>query len=117
MQQVLNGSIVMVQKIKLNGDFCSKSIQVHRDLEARNLLKQIHQILIADERDTTSIGYKLAAQYKINTAPFFIVTLENGSTQPYTAYQRFLKEIFHQGTCDREEVAEIIAQNPSLDFI
>ena len=72
-------NIVMVQKVKLNGDLCAKSIRVFHDLEARNLLGQIHHIFIADERDSTSIGYKLAAQYNVDAFPFFIVTLENGS--------------------------------------
>lgn len=117
MRNINDLNIVMVQKIKLNGDLCAKSMRVVQDLKARNLLEQIHHIFIADERDFASTGYKLAAQYNVDAAPFFIVTIENGSTLVYTAYQRFLKEVLEQPTSDSDEIAEIIAQNSVLDFI
>jgi predicted GTPase len=109
-------NIVMVQKIKLNGERCAQSEKVFQDLRSRNLLNQIHQVAIADERDPGSVGYELAAQYQVDKAPFFVVTL-NGSTLVYTAYQRFLKEVLRQVPHDADEIAEIIAQNPDLDFI
>jgi predicted DNA binding CopG/RHH family protein len=110
-------NIVMVQKIKLNGERCAQSARVFQDLKDRNLLNHIHQVAIADERDPTSIGYELAAQHQVDKAPFFVVTPNNGSTLIYTAYQRFLKEVLHQVPTDADEIAEIIAQNPDLDFV
>jgi hypothetical protein len=121
MQPISNANasmnIVMVQKIKLNGERCAQSARVFQDLKDRNLLDQIHQVAIADERDPSSVGYELAAQHQVDKAPFFVVTLVNGSTLVYTAYQRFLKEVLHQIPHDADAIAEIIAQNPDLDFI
>lgn len=121
MQPISNANaginIVMVQKIKLNGERCAQSERVFQDLKTRNLLNQIHQVVIADERDPSSIGYELAAQHQVDNAPFFVVTLVNGSTLVYTAYQRFLKEVLHQVPDAADEIAEIIAQNSDLDFI
>jgi hypothetical protein len=110
-------NIVMVQKVRLDGERCAQSERVFQDLKSRNLLNQIHQIVIADERDPSSVGYALAAQHQVDKAPFFVVTLGNGSTIAYTAYQRFLKEVLHQVPDDADEISEIIAQNPDLDFI
>jgi hypothetical protein len=110
-------NIVMVQKIKLNGERCAQSEKVFQDLKSRDLLNRIHQVAIADERDPNSIGYELATQHQVDKAPFFVVTLVNGSTLVYTAYQHFLKEVLHQVPHDADEIAEIIAQNPDLDFI
>jgi hypothetical protein len=109
-------NIVMVQKIKLNGERCHQSERVFRDLEQRNLLDRIHQIAIADERDPTSIGYALAAQHQVDKAPFFVVT-SNGSMLVYSAYQRFLEEVLHQVPDEADEIAEIMSQNPDLEFI
>jgi hypothetical protein len=109
-------SIVMIQKIKLNGERCNRSERIFQDLKKRNLLNQIHQIAIADERDPSSIGYALAAQYKVDKAPFFVVT-SNSSTLVYSAYQLFLKEVLHQVPDDADEIAEIMSQNPDLEFI
>lgn len=110
-------NIVMVQKIKLNGERCNQSERVFQDLGKRNLLDRIHQIAIADERDPNSIGYALAAQHQVDKAPFFVVTLGNGSTIAYTAYQRFLREVLHQVPDDVDEISEIMSQNPDLDFV
>jgi hypothetical protein len=110
-------NIVMVQKIKLNGERCHQSERVFRDLEKRSLLDRIHQIAIADERDPNSIGYVLAAQHQVGKAPFFVVTSSNGSMLVYSAYQRFLEEVLHQVPDEVEEVAEIMSQNPDLEFI
>jgi hypothetical protein len=110
-------TIVMVQKIKRNGARCAKSEQVFQDLENRDLLNQIDHIAIADERDMDSSGYQLAVHHEVDAAPFFIVTLDTGSTIVYRSYQRFLKEVLHQIPDEANEVAEIMAQNPDLDFI
>jgi hypothetical protein len=113
----LDMNIVMVQKIKLNGERCHQSEWVFRDLEKRNLLDKIHQIAIADERDPSSIGYALAAQHQVDKAPFFVVTPSNGSTLVYSAYQRFLREVLHQVTDEAAEITEIMSQNSDLEFI
>jgi hypothetical protein len=110
-------TIALVKKIKQNGQPCAKSARVLADLAERGLLGQIDHIITADERNPSSEGYALAAQYHVEAAPFFVVTRDDGTTQVYRAYHRFLKEIFSQEASEADEVAEIIAQNPDLDFI
>ncbi len=110
-------NITMVKKIKLDGQPCAKSARVLAILEERGLLHQIELLVTADERDFDSLGYVLATQYNVDSAPFFIVNNDDGSTSIYKAYSRFLKEVFHQEASEEEEIAEIMAQNPDLDFI
>ncbi len=110
--------IVLVKKIKKDGQACAKSARVLRELEEFGLLDRIDRIVAADEREIrTSEGYALAAEHNIEAAPFFIVTDDRGSTQVFAAYQRFLKEVFNRETSEEEEIAEIVSQNPDLDFI
>jgi phosphoadenosine phosphosulfate reductase len=105
-------NVTLIKKVKQDGQLCAKSARVLLDLEQRGLLNQIRQVT-ADERDRGSEGYVLAAQYQVDTAPFFIVQ-QPGSNQVYTAYHRFLKEVFNQETSADEAIAEIMAQSPSL---
>lgn len=110
--------ITLVKKIKQNGQACAKSARVLNELEELELLAQIDRIVAADEREVmTSEGYALAAEHGIEAAPFFIVTNDDGSTRTFTAYHRFLKEIFNREVSEEDTVNEILAQNPDLDFI
>jgi len=53
----------------------------------------------------------------LKIASFFIVNNDDGSIRVYTAYFRFLEEVFDQKLSESEEIFEIMAQNPDLDFI
>ncbi|NEO30261.1 MAG: hypothetical protein F6K36_07425 [Symploca sp. SIO3C6] len=110
-------NITMVKKIKVNGYPCRKSANVLADLEKLGLMNQINQIVAADERQPSSHGLHLALQHEVKAAPFFIVENKDGSTNVYTAYTRFLKEVLEQQVSENEEVSEIMSQNPDLDFI
>ena len=116
-QEITSMRIALVKKIRLDGQPCAKSAKVIGELEKRGLLSQIHQVIAADEREPFSKGYALAAQYHVDVAPFFIVTEDDGTARVYQAYHRFLKEIFNQKASEADTVAEIMAQNPDLDFI
>jgi hypothetical protein len=105
-----------VIKIKTDGQPCAKSAQVIADLESRGLWKKIDRVVIADEQDTSSEGYQLAQQYQVDAAPFFI-TSEDQHTIIYKAYYQFLQQVFHQTVDQSLELAEIMRQNPDLDFI
>ncbi len=110
--------ITVVKKIKQNGHLCAKSARVMSELDDLGLLNQIDRIVEADERQIeTSEGYQLATQHQVEAAPFFIVAYEDGSTQVFTAYYRFLKEVFKITASEADEVNEMMAQNPDLDFI
>lgn len=88
--------ITLVKKIKADGNPCRKCIEVEQRLSAANLLERIDEIVIADETDTDSEGMILAGQYKVDTAPFFIVKNDNGETAVYTVYFKFLKEVLNR---------------------
>jgi hypothetical protein len=109
--------ITMITKIKHDGSRCRKCAEVEDRLERQGLLGRIDRIVIADERDPESEGMQLAMSHKIEHAPFFIVEDDNGSKHIYTVYFRFLKEVLHHKVAEGEELAEIIEQNPDLDYI
>ncbi len=109
--------ITIIKKITLDGKDCPKSAKVLKELKESGLIDQIDEIIVADEREPSSEGFALASKYNVEAAPFFIVTDDNGSTRIYKAYHKFLKEIFNQEVSESEEISEIMAQNPDLDFI
>ncbi|NJL78308.1 MAG: hypothetical protein HC836_31465 [Richelia sp. RM2_1_2] len=110
--------IKLVQKIKLNGNHCKKSVRVINNLNELNLLHKIDEIITADEREqSTSEGFNLARKYQVTSAPFFIVKNDQGITKIYTAYYRFIKEIFQISVSEEDEISEMMAQNPDLDYI
>lgn len=110
-------TITLIKKIRENGQLCAKSARVLNELEELGLMSHIDQVVTADEREPSSEGYTLAAVHNISAAPFFIVDADDGSTQIYTAYHRFMKEVFNRQISEAEELSEIMAQNPDLDFI
>jgi hypothetical protein len=110
-------TITLVQKIKSNGELCAKSAKVITDLTERGLRLKIHHFVTADERDPASEGYMLAAKYQIDTAPFFIVTTDDGGIHTYPMYNRFLKHVFNLEPAESDEIAEIMAQNSDMYFI
>ncbi|MEL6460426.1 MAG: hypothetical protein AAFY21_03120 [Cyanobacteria bacterium J06641_2] len=109
-------NIKLVQKIKSDGNSCRKSARVLNELQELNLLDKIDEIIAADERQSNSEGFDLAKKYDVPSAPFFIVENE-GKTKIYTAYYRFMKDIFNVVVSESDEISEIMAQNPELDYI
>lgn len=109
-------NIIMVKKIKPDGSLCRKSAEVSQKLKQLNLSERINSVVFADEREFMSPGLELARKYGITAAPFFVVQQDN-STQVYTKYSRFLDEVLGHQIAETEEIAEIIAQHPELDFI
>ncbi|MEB3218458.1 MAG: hypothetical protein VKN72_19795 [Nostocales cyanobacterium 94392] len=110
--------IKLVQKIKLDGNPCRKSVRVLKNLEELNLLDKIDEIIAADERHNyNSEGFNLVRKYQVASAPFFIVENDEGITKIYTAYYRFIKDIFKISVSEEDEISEMMAQNPDLDYI
>ena len=89
--------IRFVKKIKADGNPCRKCQDVEQRLKDAGLYNKISQVVIADEADPQSEGMQLARQYRVETAPFFIVEDDDGKTQVYTIYFKFLKEVLQQG--------------------
>ncbi len=109
--------ITFVKKIKADGEPCRKCLEVEQRLQKDGLMEQIHNVVIADERDRNSAGMQLAKKYKVERAPFFVVENSNAETRIYTIYLQFAKEIFHAETDESNEAKEILEANPDLDLI
>lgn len=109
-------NITIVKKIRPDGRLCRNSAEVWQKLDQLNLSDRINKVVFADEREYSSPGLELARRHGVQAAPFFIVEQEE-VTQVYTKYSRFLKEILGYKTSESEEINEIMAQHPDLDFI
>lgn len=110
-------NITMVKKIKKDGSPCRKCADVLRQLEENDLIDQIDQIVVADERDPDSEGMLLARKYKVEQAPFFVVEEDSQPAKIYTVYFKFVKEILSEGVSEQQEIKEIMDQNTDLDYL
>ncbi|MCZ6709846.1 MAG: hypothetical protein O7B25_05750 [Gammaproteobacteria bacterium] len=108
--------ITLVKKILANGEPCRKCNDVEARLRNSGAWERIDEVVIADERDPQSPGMRLASDLKVERAPFFVVT-EDGEQRVYTVYFKFVKEVLDQSVNPQQAAAEILADNPSLDFI
>lgn len=88
--------ITFVKKILSSGELCKKCREVSERLESEGLIDSINHIAIADERDPQSEGVRLAKQYNVERAPFFIVELDNETTV-FDIYFKFKKFMLERG--------------------
>lgn len=109
-------TITYVKKILRDGQLCEKCAEVSRRLSDSGYLQYIDAILEADERDPQSPGMLLAAELGVERAPFFVVE-QNGQRSVYTVYLKFVREVLNQRVDEVKESAEILRNNPDLDFI
>ena len=109
--------ISMIKKIKQDGKPCRKCVEVEQRLRKEGLFGRIDQVIIADERDPDSEGMRLAAQYNIERAPFFMVEEEGVPPRFYTVYLKFLKEVMGTAVTEHDEIRDIMDKNPDLDFL
>ncbi|NIB41201.1 hypothetical protein HBA55_16480 [Pseudomaricurvus alkylphenolicus] len=109
--------ITLVKKIMADGSPCKKCGDVLQKLEQNNQMQYIDEVLVADERDSNSDGMLLAAEHNVNRAPFFVVEEEGQPVKIHTVYFKFAKEVLAQKTSEKEELKEIMNDNPDLDFI
>lgn len=109
--------ISMVKKIKLDGTVCRKCADVMERLNNSGLIQQIDRVIIADERDPESEGMHLAQKHNVDSAPFFIVASEATKEQIYTAYFKFVRDVLQKPVKTRDELMELAASNPALDYI
>ena len=109
--------ITLVKKILLSGEACKKCQEVLDRLEAENLMSQINEILIADERDDQSAGMLLAKLHQVERAPFFVVEEDGQPVKIYTVYFQFVKDVLKKKTKAVDEDLEVLQQNQDLDFL
>ncbi len=85
--------ITFVKKILSNGELCKKCHEVSERLISDGLLDTIDHIAIADERDLSSEGMRLAKEHSVTRAPFFVVRDEKGGYEIFDVYFKFKKYI------------------------
>src|SRR5450432_515521 len=90
--------ITMVKKRLLGGEACKKCVQAEDMLKARGLWPRIDEVVWAVEGEPDSPGMKLAAKYRVELAPFFIVENEGSEPRVYTSTVQFIKEALGGGT-------------------
>ena len=109
--------ITLVKKILADGSPCKKCGDVISKLEKSGHLSRIDEVLVADERDARSPGMLLASKLKVDRAPFFVVERPDQEPAVYTVYFKFVKEVLDQETSRKDQLKEILNDNPDLDFI
>ena len=85
--------ITFVKKLTAAGETCGKCTDVETRLERAGLRHLIDEVVIADERDPESPGFRLAAAHGVARAPFFVVRRDDGSVTVYTVYLQFIREV------------------------
>ena len=109
--------VTFVKKIKADGSPCKKCAEVSDRLEQGGLMGKIARTVIADERDPSSEGMTLAAQFGVDIAPFFIVEAADGKQTIYTSFIKLQKEVLDAKASDEEEAKDFLARNSDLDFL
>ncbi len=109
--------ISMVKKIKLNGTDCRKCADIMERLDHSGLIKQIDQIIVADERDPESEGMQLAEKHSVDSAPFFIVTGKGGAVEVYTTYFKLVRDVLQKPLTNRDELMELTSSSAVVDYI
>lgn len=109
--------ITLVKKILADGSPCQKCADVMEKLESSGQIKQIDEVLVADERDPASAGMRLAKELNVERAPFFVVEQDDGSRSVYTVYLKFVKEVLGQQQSAADEAREILENSNDLDFL
>lgn len=108
--------ITLVKKITADGRSCAKCVDIHERLERDGIAGRIDRVVIADERSPDSEGMRLAREYRVERAPFFLVERPGEPVQVYTVYLRLLRDVLHRATDERDEAAEIM-DTAALDYI
>lgn len=109
--------ITFVKKILADGNPCKKCGEVLARMKAEDQLRHIHEVLVADERDPLSPGMVMASRLGVDRAPFFVVEHDDGREEVFTVYFKFVKEVLDVKTEEKDELKELLEQNPDLDFL
>jgi hypothetical protein len=108
--------ITFVKKILLDGELCKKCAEVSERLERDGLLDFINQIAIAEESDAESEGMRLARDYKVSRAPFFVVEEDDGTVHIFDIYFKFKKYLSNRAKTEHQGLNNLMDKNPDLDL-
>jgi phosphoadenosine phosphosulfate reductase len=86
--------VTMVKKRLANGESCRKCAQAEELLRARGHWDRIDEVLWADETDPSSPGAQLAARYRVDLAPFFVVRDDDDRAVVYSSVLKLVQERF-----------------------
>src|SRR5882724_5372731 len=89
--------VTMVKKQLLSGEPCKKCVDAEALLKSRGLWPRINEVVWAVEGDAASAGMKLAALYKVDLAPFFVVQADGSEPRVYTSTLQFIKDALGGG--------------------
>jgi hypothetical protein len=109
--------ISMIKKIREDGSSCRKCAEIEKRLEDAGLAGKIDRVIIADERDPGSEGMRIAAEYQVDRAPFFMVEEDGKTPRIYTVYMKFLREVLEVEASEQDAIKDIMDANPNLDYI
>jgi phosphoadenosine phosphosulfate reductase len=82
----------MIKKRTIDGEPCRKCRQAQDVLERRGLWPRIDEVVWAAEGQPESEGMVLAREYRVEEAPFFIVTRDDGSRVVYRRVLELIRE-------------------------
>lgn len=85
--------ITLVKKILADGSPCKKCGDVLTKLEESGYIDRIDRIIVADERDPSSVGLQIAREHGVDRAPFFVVERADQPAEIHTVYFKFIKEV------------------------
>lgn len=93
--------VIMVKKQLKNGSFCEKCVQIEELLKKRGYWDGIDEVVIAKEDDSSSEGMRLAAEYGVRVAPFFIVRGGDDEKRVYTSGLKLINSVFRKEETDK----------------
>lgn len=96
--------ITFVKKILSNGELCKKCQEVSERLNNEGLIDAVDHIAVADEADADSEGMRLAKQYQVSRAPFFLVEDDAGEVTVFDIYFKFKKYMAEQDNSNSGKV-------------
>ena len=108
--------ITFVKKILADGNPCAKCGDVEQRLNDSGLINRIDEVVVADERDPTSVGMALASELGVERAPFFVVR-DADEIRVHTVYFKFVKQELGGAVSDAAADQETLRDNPELDLI
>jgi len=107
--------ITFVKKILASGEPCGKCRDVEERLTAGDHWRAIDRVVVADERDPQSEGMRLATEFGVERAPFFVVETPS-KTVTYTVFLKFVKDVLEAAT-QTDDAQLLLAANPELDLL
>ena len=84
-------TVVMVKKRLKDGSDCRRCAQIQERIEKDDFGDQISQTLFVEEGKDDTLGARLSKQFKMRTAPFFVITYEDDRVEAVESYFKLKK--------------------------